>query len=44
MSKSTVVFALCLVAVVAACAKKEETVYVDQPPVTTEPVYTGKYK
>ncbi|MBZ4690368.1 MAG: hypothetical protein V7668_13825 [Cereibacter changlensis] len=44
MSKSTVVFALCMVAFVAACAKKEEVVYVDQPAVTTEPVYTGKYK
>ena len=44
MSKSTVVFALCMVAFVAACAKKEEVVYVDQPAaVTTEPVYTGKY-
>ncbi|AGY32395.1 hypothetical protein GQF56_11255 [Rhodobacter sphaeroides] len=44
MSKSTVVFALCMVAFVAACAKKEEAVYVEQPAVTTEPVYTGKYK
>jgi hypothetical protein len=33
-----------MVAFVAACAKKEEVVYVDQPAVTTEPVYTGKYK
>jgi hypothetical protein len=34
-----------MVAFVAACAKKaEEVVYVDEPAVTTEPVYTGKYK
>lgn len=40
---SKVVFAMCMVAFVAACAKKEEeVVYVE--PVTTEPVYTGKYK
>ncbi|GLS86868.1 hypothetical protein GCM10010873_18420 [Cypionkella aquatica] len=39
------VLALCMVAFVAACAKKaEEVVYVDQPAVTEEPVYTGKYK
>lgn len=46
MSKSSVtLFALCTVAFLAACAKKEEeTVYVDEPTVTTEPVYTGKYK
>lgn len=46
MSKSTkVIVALCLVAFVAACAKKveEETVYVDEP-VSVEPTYTGKYK
>ncbi|MES2667225.1 MAG: hypothetical protein V4712_14100 [Pseudomonadota bacterium] len=46
MSKSTkFVLALSLVAFVAACAKKveEEVVYVDEP-VSTEPVYTGKYK
>lgn len=36
--------ALCTVAFVAACAKKEEVVYVDEPAVTTEPTYTGKYK
>ena len=43
MSKSTpIVLALCMVAFVAACAKKEEVVVVDQP-VTTEPVFTGKY-
>ena len=46
MSKSSVtLFALCTVAFLAACAKKEEeVVYVDQPTVTEEPVYTGKYK
>jgi hypothetical protein len=39
------VLALCMVAFVAACAKKaEEVVYVDEPSVTTEPTYTGKYK
>ena len=44
MSKSTAtLLALCVVAFVAACAKKEEVVLVDQG-VTTEPVYTGKYK
>jgi hypothetical protein len=44
MSKSTVtLLALCVVAFVAACAKKEEVVLVDDA-VTTEPVYTGKYK
>ena len=40
MSKK-VIFAAILVAAVAACAKKEETVYVE-PGVTAEPVYTGK--
>ncbi len=45
MSKSTkIVMALCMVAFVAACAKKaEEVVYVDEP-VSVEPTYTGKYK
>jgi hypothetical protein len=43
MSKSTVtLLALCLVAFVAACAKKAPVVVDDA--VTTEPVYTGKYK
>ena len=36
-------FAAALVAFVGACAKKEETVYVEQP-VSEEPVFTGKYK
>lgn len=40
MSKK-ILFAAILVAAVAACAKKEETVFVEEP-VTTEPVYTGK--
>ena len=45
MSKSTkTLLALCVVAFVAACAKKEEAVYVEQPTVSTEPTYTGKYK
>lgn len=39
------VLALCLVGVMAGCAKKaEEVVYVDEPAVTQEPTYTGKYK
>jgi hypothetical protein len=36
--------ALCTVAIVAGCAKKEEVVYVDEPAVTVEPTDTGKYK
>jgi hypothetical protein len=44
MSKSSkTLLALCVVAFAAACAPKEEVVVVDNP-VTTEPVYTGKYK
>ncbi len=44
MSKSTkTLLALCTVAFMGACAKKEEPVYVEQP-VSQEPVYTGKYK
>ncbi|MDZ4276812.1 hypothetical protein [Cypionkella sp.] len=44
-STKITVLALCMVAFVAACAKKaEEVVYVDQPAITTEPTYTGKYK
>jgi hypothetical protein len=35
-------FASVLIAFVAACAAKEETVYVEEP-VTAEPVFTGKY-
>lgn len=41
MSKK-ILFAAVLVALAAACAKKEETVYVDQP-VTQEPAFNGKY-
>lgn len=41
MSKA--LFALGLVAFVAACAPKQETVYVEEP-VTAEPTFTGKYK
>ena len=38
-------FALCAAAFLAACAAKtEEVVYADEPQLTTEPVYTGKYK
>jgi len=35
-------FVVALVAFVAACAAKEETIYVEQP-VSSEPVFTGKY-
>ncbi|MFZ1468315.1 MAG: hypothetical protein WAT09_04970 [Paracoccaceae bacterium] len=46
MQKSMrIVMALALVGIVAACAKKEaEVVYVDEPTVSVEPTYTGKYK
>ena len=45
MSKSTkIVFGLCLLAFVAACAPKEAPVTFVEEPVTTEPTYTGKYK
>lgn len=45
MSKSTrALLALSLVAFVAACApKQEEVVFVEEPTVQAEPVYTGKY-
>ena len=42
MSKSGIVLVMAMVATLAACAKKEETVVVE--PVTVEPEYTGKYK
>ena len=43
-STKITIMALCMVAFVAACAKKaEEVVYVDEP-VSVEPTYTGKYK
>lgn len=45
MSKSAkLLIALSLVAFAAACAKKEEPVYIDPTPISVEPVYTGKYK
>lgn len=45
MSTSTkTLLAMCVVAFVAACAKKEEAVYVEQPAVSVEPTYTGKFK
>ncbi|MFN3936932.1 MAG: hypothetical protein ACK4KW_05070 [Gemmobacter sp.] len=37
------ILALSLVAFIAACAKKEEPVYITEP-VQSGPVYTGKYK
>ncbi|WP_268885654.1 hypothetical protein [Frigidibacter oleivorans] len=42
MSRNLLIGA-CLLAFVAACAQKDEVVYVEEP-VTAEPVYTGKYK
>ncbi len=37
--------ALYLVLLAAACAPKvDEVVYVDEPAITVEPTYTGKYK
>lgn len=37
--------ALYLVLFAAACAPKvDEVIYVDQPTITVEPTYTGKYK
>ncbi|ETX29517.1 hypothetical protein [Roseivivax isoporae] len=46
MSKSIKLVAMLgFVAAVSACGQQEEEeVVVVQPPVTTEPVYTGKYK
>jgi hypothetical protein len=39
------VLALSFIGFAGACAPKvEEVVYVDEPMVTVEPVYTGKYK
>jgi hypothetical protein len=39
-----IILALGLVAFAAACAPAaEEVVYVDEPIVTVEPTYTGKY-
>lgn len=44
-STKITLLAVCMVAFVAACAKKatDEVVYVEEP-VTSEPTYTGKYK
>jgi len=42
MSKQALL-AVLLVAFVAACAPKQETVYVEEP-ISTEPTQTGKYK
>ena len=46
MSSTKVILSLVMVAFVAACGghAKEEVVYVDDPSVTVEPTYTGKYK
>jgi hypothetical protein len=46
MSKSIKLLAMAsLLAAVAACASQEEEFVVVEPePITTEPVYTGKYK
>ncbi len=40
------ILALYMGLLVAACAPKvaDEVVYVDQPQITVEPTYTGKYK
>ncbi len=44
-STKKLVLALAVLGTLAACAKKEaEVVYVDEPSVTVEPTYTGKYK
>ncbi|MBE2278288.1 MAG: hypothetical protein IAE87_18560 [Rhodobacteraceae bacterium] len=47
MSSTTkLVLALVVLGALAACARKveEEVVYIDEPAVSAEPVYTGKYK
>lgn len=45
MSSTKLILSLCMVAFVAACGghAKEDVVYVDEPAVTVEPTYTGKY-
>lgn len=43
MSKS-VLLGCALVALVAACAKKEDPVVYEPAPISQEPTYTGKYK
>ncbi len=46
MSSMRIVLALAIVGALSACAKKatEETVYIEEPTVSVEPTYTGKYK
>lgn len=45
MSSTKILLSLCLVAFVAACGgAQDEVVYVEEPAVTVEPTYTGKYK
>ena len=41
-----VTLAICTLAFLAACggAKQDDIVYVDEPAVQPEPVFTGKYK
>ncbi|WP_203232268.1 hypothetical protein [Gemmobacter caeruleus] len=41
-----ITLAVCTLAFLAACggAKQDEVVYVDEPAVSNEPVFTGKYK
>ncbi len=45
-STKKLVLAMAVLGALAACAKKveEEVVYIDEPAVTVEPTYTGKYK
>ncbi len=46
MSSTKIILSLCMVAFVAACAgsTQDEVVYVEEPAVSAEPTYTGKYK
>ncbi|SEN25687.1 hypothetical protein SAMN04488103_10441 [Gemmobacter aquatilis] len=41
-SKMRIAFALCTIAVLAACAGPKEEVIVTDPAVSVEPTYTGK--
>ncbi len=45
MSSTKILLSLCMVAFVAACSKgaSDEVVYVEEPAVTVEPTYAGKY-
>jgi hypothetical protein len=45
-STNITLLALAMAAFLSACAKPavEEVVYVDEPAITVEPTYTGKYK